>query len=59
MEELEKRIAALEQQLEDGKEKSKLAINLLIIVIQRFMEQFSIYSPEAEKMMDDLKEKYL
>ncbi len=59
MEELEKRIAALEQQLEDGKEKSKLAINLLIIVIQRFMEQFSIYSPEAEKMMDRFKEKYL
>lgn len=59
MEELEKRIAALEQQLEDGKEKSKLAINLLIIVIQRFMEQFSIYSPEAEKMIEDLKKEGL
>ena len=54
---LEKRIAAIERQLEDGKKELKFAIDSWTTVLLKFIDDFAISSPELDELVTKLKQK--
>ena len=59
MQDLEKRIAALEQKLEDGNKNLDQLINCWTTVLLQFIEDFRISTPEIDQMVEELKQKEL
>lgn len=57
MEDLEKRVAALEKAIEDGNSELKSAIDCWSTVLLQFVEDFQISSPEVDRVVDFLKAK--
>ena len=59
LQDLEKRIAALEQKLEDGNKNLDQLINCWTTVLLQFIEDFRISTPEIDQMVEELKQKEL
>lgn len=57
MEDLKKRVAALEETIKDGNSELKCAIHCWSIVLLQFVEDFRISSPEVDRVVGLLKEK--
>lgn len=54
---LEKRIAAIERQLEDGKKELKFAIDSWTTVLLKFIDDYAISSPELDELVTELKQR--
>ena len=57
LQDLEKRIAVLEQILEDSNKNLDQLINCWTTVLLQFIEDFRISTPEIDQMVEDLKRK--
>lgn len=53
---LEKRIAALELALKNGKDNLESAIRGWNLILLQFVKDFRISSPEIDKLVDELKQ---
>ena len=57
LEELEKRIAALEVRFENGKELLEEVVGTLHDALERFVTEFHTHTPKIEEIIEKIKQK--